>query len=74
MIAQSKRSPLNIFYKDFYQNMISKIGMKIRRSNEERMRKLNKEINSAKDEESSITIDGNSPKHIDEEPQIDIIK
>ena len=55
-MSQAKRSPINFFYKDFYQNMISKIGMKIMRSNEERMKNLNKEINSFKDEENSGNI------------------
>ena len=32
ILAQSKRSPLNLFYKEYFQNMISNFGMKLTRS------------------------------------------
>lgn len=45
ILAQAKRSPLNLFYKIYYQNMISKIGMKIMKSNEKRMKMINRDMN-----------------------------
>ena len=49
ILAQAKRSPLNFFYKAFYQNMISKIGMKIIRSNEKRIKEQDQVLNQNND-------------------------
>jgi len=47
ILAQSKRSPLNLFYKEYFQNMISNFGMKIKKSHDRRtQRKENSQPSS----------------------------
>lgn len=53
IIAQAKRSPLNFYYNGFYLDMISKIGMKIKKSNEERNRRLDRDDDYVKEDSPS---------------------
>jgi hypothetical protein len=39
IVSQAKRSPLNVYFKGFYQNMISKFGLKIKKSYEKRAKR-----------------------------------
>lgn len=65
IISQAKRSSLNLDYKGFYINMISKIGMQIKKSKEERLKKADEGYQlSRKKSETAESEEDLSPRQL----------